>query len=681
MSAAIDRLLGKLKGVRGPDGRWTARCPAHDDQHASLSVGIGDDGRALVHCHVGCTTDAILEAIGMTRADLFERENGRGSGRLEITDTYPYTDAAGTLLYEIVRFVPKTFRPRRPGGNGGFVWNLEGVPRVLYKLREIQGRKTVLLVEGEKDANALWRIGVPGSTNCGGASEKKWRPEYVQQLKDAGVECVGVIPDLDPPGETHARIVARSLHDAGFFVKLIHLPGLEAKGADVSDWLAAGHTKDELRDAVHRAPPFDPARSVAAAPKLELTSLADLLSEPDTAIDWVVEDRIPAGGVTLLAGPPKLAGKSTATRCLSLAVAQGERWLGWRTTFGPVWYLAFEDARSEIRRHFRQMGARGDEPIRILAGQAPSEILPMLHDLAAAERPRLICVDTLGRLLKAKDFSDYAEITAKFDPLLRLARDTGAALLLLTHASSHSQRQGLDAVLGSTAIAASVDNVLVLSATHTLTSTQRIGPSLTDPIVVGLDAQTGRVFVEGHKRELDDRDLAARILAALRDHGEPVRENWIKDAQNVEGRGADKVRLVRVLLSQGKLRRFGAGGHREPYTYAVADDTMSRPVSGSQESDETADLGNLMPDDESPVNPALDFERPFEVPEVPGVRTYKRGNLQEPTTDDLQVPEVPEVPDLSENDDSEHHEDVKHPHETESVRGSREPGEDDDAYE
>jgi len=35
--------------------RYTARCPAHDDRVASLSVAKGSDGRALVKCFAGCT--------------------------------------------------------------------------------------------------------------------------------------------------------------------------------------------------------------------------------------------------------------------------------------------------------------------------------------------------------------------------------------------------------------------------------------------------------------------------------------------------------------------------------------------------------------------------------------------------------------------------------------------------
>jgi putative DNA primase/helicase len=35
------------------------RCPAHDDRNPSLSVSKAN-GRLLVHCHAGCTQDAVI---------------------------------------------------------------------------------------------------------------------------------------------------------------------------------------------------------------------------------------------------------------------------------------------------------------------------------------------------------------------------------------------------------------------------------------------------------------------------------------------------------------------------------------------------------------------------------------------------------------------------------------------
>jgi hypothetical protein len=67
----VDRLLARLRGVRASGSGWVAHWPAHDDRSPSLTVADGVDGRALVHCHAGCSTDSIVTAVGMSVVDLF----------------------------------------------------------------------------------------------------------------------------------------------------------------------------------------------------------------------------------------------------------------------------------------------------------------------------------------------------------------------------------------------------------------------------------------------------------------------------------------------------------------------------------------------------------------------------------------------------------------------------------
>jgi len=71
MQSTIKRILDKLEGVRSNEKGWQAKCPAHDDAIASLSAGVGEDGRVLLHCHAGCNVADICEAIGLEKKDLF----------------------------------------------------------------------------------------------------------------------------------------------------------------------------------------------------------------------------------------------------------------------------------------------------------------------------------------------------------------------------------------------------------------------------------------------------------------------------------------------------------------------------------------------------------------------------------------------------------------------------------
>lgn len=640
---------------------WTACCPAHEDARNSLSIGRGDDGRWLLKCHAGCAIEAILQAAHLELADL-RPSKMRPDEDQAIAATFDYHDEHHTLQFQVIRFVPKNFRQRRPDGRGGWLWNLEGVRRVPYRLPDLQGRRTVFVPEGEKDADRLWALDLPATTNAGGAG--KWRPEYASMLKAAGCQHVIVLPDNDPPGAAHGRDVARSCIAAQLEVKLIPLPGLPRKG-DVSDYLAQ-HSKDDLLAIVKDAPLFNPQRLVTAPPPLTLTSLADLLNEPDDEIDWLVQDRIPAGGVVLLVAAPK-AGKSTLARELAAAVSSGDTdWLGWRTSRGAVWLLIFQDKRSEVKKHFRRLGVAGTEPVRFFIDQPATDLLPRLHDLAGKERPALIIVDMLAGILPVKDLNDYAQVTQRFEPLLKLSRDSGAALLLLHHGSAHGvAREGLDAALGSTALSGSVDNVLILrrvDGQRVLSSVQRIGPDL-PPTILLLNAESGRLELSGSKREFDDVELGERILAALRAEPGPVLETSLQ--ANVEGRKADQVRVLRRLLGMGKVHRIGAGGRKDPYRYALTHDgadqvpevprssSSARESSGSHDSEPAPflPLGREPQLSSTPIDQNAHFQVqvprfPIRVPEQElsnPVRTQFEGS---PSSHDcsLPVPEVPEVP-------------------------------------
>lgn len=236
----IEAFLGKLEHVQETSRhQWIGRCPAHDDQKASLSIGL-NGSRILVHCHAGCSTEAVLKALGLQAKDLFLDSLDKGEPSQRV---YSYQDEQGELLFQVVRKKPKAFYQRRPDGNGGWINNLQGVPRVLYKLQELVKANldtTVYVVEGEKDADRLASLGLVATTNPAGAG--KWKAEYSTTLKG---HPVLILPDSDPQGKEHAKQVFESLQGKARSVRILELPELPL-GGDVSDFLDAGGTKEDL---------------------------------------------------------------------------------------------------------------------------------------------------------------------------------------------------------------------------------------------------------------------------------------------------------------------------------------------------------------------------------------------------------------------------------------------------
>jgi putative DNA primase/helicase len=125
-------LLSKLRNVRRERNEWTALCPAHADKNSSLSIRQGD-GKTLIHCHAGCSTETVLAALGIETRDLFDDTR---QGR-RIVAEYDYCDEKVELLFQVGRFEPKDSRQRRPDGKSGRSWKLNGVRRVLYRLPEL----------------------------------------------------------------------------------------------------------------------------------------------------------------------------------------------------------------------------------------------------------------------------------------------------------------------------------------------------------------------------------------------------------------------------------------------------------------------------------------------------------------------------------------------------------------
>ena len=261
----IHRLINrlKLKGLRSQAtaSGFQAQCPAHDDQRESLSIAEGTDGRVLLKCHAGCEAKTVVAALDMSLADLFD--NSAGQTRAEVDSIYRYQNQDGHDLFQVVRYRPKDFRVGRLSISGGFEWGLGGVAPVLYRLPDVleavKAGERIFIVEGEKDVDSLFAVGLKATTNFGGAG--KWRPSYSESLRDARV---AIIPDNDETGRTHAQTVAAALTGVASQVKVVGLAGLPVKG-DVSDWLVANHTVDELNALVESAPVWT-ANSVGAEP-------------------------------------------------------------------------------------------------------------------------------------------------------------------------------------------------------------------------------------------------------------------------------------------------------------------------------------------------------------------------------------------------------------------------------
>lgn len=245
-------------------------CPFHPDSQRSFSI---DMSSGLWTCHRGCGSGNAVQFAERLNLPA-DAVAGKTSGRrtLEREEVYAFRDETGELLFEEVRRqVPgrkrKRIIVRRPDGQGGYINNIEGVRRVLYRLPELlasagQGVRTYI-VEGPNKVDALRAIGLVATCNPLGAG--KWSDDYAEFLRDRDLV---VLPDNDKPGRRHAEKVALSARGVAKSILFLELPNLPYKG-DVIDWLRSGGTSEKLTQLLQEAASKNLIDSGTPAPKTD----------------------------------------------------------------------------------------------------------------------------------------------------------------------------------------------------------------------------------------------------------------------------------------------------------------------------------------------------------------------------------------------------------------------------
>lgn len=448
---------------RGPEHKFAARCPAHEDHVASLTVGLGADGRVLMNCHAGCETEAVLRELQLAWADLYP-EGSAGNGHGEILEAYRYVDEHGGLLYEVVRKPGKKFCQRRPDGKGGWIWKLDRTRRVLYRLPEVlEAVKTgqrIWIAEGERDVHALEAAGEVATCNPGGAN--KWRSEYSKHLEDASVT---IVADRDTAGREHAKQVAASLTGIAAHVLILE----PAEGKDAADHLAAGRTLDELAE---MAAPDDPEPTDGRC--VRLTAARAIRSE---RVRWLWRDRLPLRSLSVVAGEKGL-GKSLLTNARLVAEATRGRLPGELegNCIDVLVVTAEDDWASVVKPRLIAHDADLDRVHRVsLIDEAGESLLTLPDDVSlledAIEQLRaagrvvgMIVIDPIGAFLsQGTDTHRDASVRRTLAPLAGLAERLNLVVVVVAHLTKDESTRLINRVSGAGAFVNAARSLLVLA--------------------------------------------------------------------------------------------------------------------------------------------------------------------------------------------------------------------------
>lgn len=571
-------------------GRWngksgSARCPAHDDRKASLTINDGRNGAPVVCCHAHCSQDTVISALrsaGLWPAERAPRtpwnppsaapativaDNApppdfRAILGAEPSEMWDYLDADDHLLGYVCRIDKPDGKVVLPITWDGRAWVRKAFPepRPLYNLPALADRPDaeVLVVEGEKVAVAASRVvedhvAVTWPGGCAAVAKADWSP-----LKGRRVV---VWPDADDPGAKAARDVVRACMAAGAAqVRVVALPEGLPKGWDLADDIPPG---------------LDVARMIADAKDHNAERLAALPIKKASAIDsakysairWAVPGLVP-DGCTILAGP-KSRGKSFISLDLALAVASGDAALGnIACEQGDVLYLALEDGERRLRDRMRAILRDRPVPDALdIATEWRTIDAGGLEDIEAwiAGRPsaRLIIIDVLAKVKGRPDRERgvYDQDYATIGPFHALARKHGIAIIIVHH-TNKSTATG-DPVLrisGTMGLSGAADTTLVLSReAREMHGTLDVrGRDVAErEIALQFDPETGCVIQLGAADDFRKSEQRRVIIRALIQNGDPM---YPVDLAELLGRKRTSIRwLLAEMHKAGEIAKLPNG--------------------------------------------------------------------------------------------------------------------------
>lgn len=360
-----------------------------------------------------------------------------------------------------------------------------------------------------------------------------WKPEEVETL------LLGFASQCSPP------------HDPDDIRRIVRdLAAKDAAKAEVRDSFLS------LKGELGKETNFRPIKA------------ADLLANRPETIPWVWEPFLPEGGLVLLAAFMKV-GKSAFAHAMAVAVAQGIPFLDFPTKQGGVLILAVEEHPRDVERRLRRFGMRSEDSIHVHVGPLDHspKTLNTIRQFILDNGISLVVLDTLARYWGIRDENDNAQVREWVSPLLDLARETGAVVLLVHHERKTAGEDGRG-IRGGSALFGLVDQALILDRRQGGESTHRtlsaIGRYDETPreVVLALVGDAYRKL--GTAEELNLEAAKAKVWEALSEEPRDVpalaKETGLKEKETR--------RALEALRDQ--VIREGKGRKGDPYTYRQA---------------------------------------------------------------------------------------------------------------
>jgi len=509
------------------------------------------------------------------------------------TAKWDYCTAQGELIACIYRYDPPTGKEFRPWDVRARMWRAPD-PRPLYNLPRISTSRAVVLVEGEKCADALIGAGMVATTAMNGAKapvdKTDWRP-----LKGKDVL---IWPDRDPPGWEYAENAAKACALAGCNCVAILVPPIDKP----DKWDAADGVAEGFDCAAFIA---DGERRVvkASAPMLPSFTLGQLLDDDSPLPDDLIAPRVVTpGGMLVFGGAPKV-GKSDFLLAWLTHMSAGLPFLG----MSPARPLRVFYLQAEVQYHYLRERAKrirlpehalelarinfvATPQLQTLLNDAGlAQIIPTIQIAFGGPLPDIIVIDPIRNVFDGGDAGGENDNGAMLFLLSqrvdRIRREVNldAGVILAHHTKKLSKKQfeedPFQALAGAGSLRGYYSTGMLLQRPDEARSTRQLiyelrnGPAIPNKFVDKINDEwrqvdvNDRLVLKEYGERLDaerrrKRDAILQILFEEAAQGRGYTGNQF--AESFEGKaGLGGERTIRerlsVLSTQGYIKYFRNG--------------------------------------------------------------------------------------------------------------------------
>lgn len=449
-----DARIGDTSGARGMSmsisltadetaGRWIDHATGEKGDVFTLYArahnldGVRDFPHVLAECDAWAGGTPAPRAEARHRVEAAKPVEPRPKRTKALEASYVYRTKEGQewgFEQRRYRYTDDGEKTYLPFWNGNPGMPPEGRP--LYNLNRWHASDTVVLVEGEKCADALTAIGINATTLIGGANTTITKTD----LTPLAGKAVILWPDNDPPGARLMEALAGPLRVMGCAVRILTPPAGRPEKWDAADAIAEGF--DVVGFLKAPAEPSGP------------TILHELW--PDIAYQYepeLVEDLFPRIGLGTIYGP-STAGKTFVTLDWMASIATGRSLFGRDTEAVGVLYLAFEGFYGIKKRIHGLKQEKGLQTVALELVDAPWTLSDpqdwqamRAHIEAAKARLDdtgyplgIIVVDTLTAAYAGIDANSQGEVTKAMRQLKRLSMDLQCLVLVIGHTGKDTTR-------------------------------------------------------------------------------------------------------------------------------------------------------------------------------------------------------------------------------------------------